>query len=166
MSETATSTPKFKPLSKRDQEAFNQLPFKRQQFVKHYTDPKLPTFGNGSQSVLATYPTVTSPNVAKSMASEILTNPDVVNIIQRKLRTKEEDQDTLQKFVDKLELQLKDGSITPENNVLLRELREFITLQGKFRGDFVEKSINLNVNVDRANLSSMADEILRDAQNE
>ncbi len=61
---------------------------------------------------------------------------------------------------------LSNNQFTEENAVFFKalssELRETHKLKGQFRGDFVEKSINLNLNIDRSSMSKSADEILRD----
>ena len=138
------------------------LTYKEKAFVSNFTNEKNPeTFLNATKSALKAYNT--NYEGARKLGSEKLTKQDIKEAIERKIRTKEDDQHTLQRFTDKLDAQLRDGTISPENSVLLRELREFIKLQGQFRGDFVEKSmnVNVNVNVDDEALASRAIEALQ-----
>ena len=136
------------------------LTYKEKSFVDNFTNEKNPeTFLNATKSALKAYNT--NYDGARKLGSEKLTKQDIKEAIEKKIRTKEDDQGTLQRFTDKLEIQLRDGSISPENTALLRELREFIKLQGQFRGDFIEKSMNINVNVS-ADFSGSADQALND----
>lgn len=138
-----------------------KLTDKQKQFVKSYTDPKnKETFLNATQSALSAYNT--TPQTARAIGSEVLANPNVQNEIKKRISTKDEDQQTLTRYVEKLDDLLRDETgITPERTAFIREIRELIKLNGQFRGDFVEKTLNLNVNVS-SDFTGSADQALND----
>lgn len=121
-----------------------KLTYKEREFVKNFTNPKdQETFLNATQSAKAAY------NATLQSAGQIghvkLKKVEVQEAIKKRISTKDEDQQTITKYVDKLDAILT-GETTPENAVFIREMRELIKLNGQFRGDFVEKTLNLNVN--------------------
>ena len=59
-----------------------RLTLRQQLLVANYTDPRSPTFGNGTQSYLLASPTVGSVDVARSTASTYLSLPNVQSAVQ------------------------------------------------------------------------------------
>lgn len=122
---------------------------KERGFVNSYTDiDSKETFGNGVQSVMKNY-NVKNENTAGVMAHELLRNPKVLSVVQGRILKKEELQDKLGSLVEKLERSIGD-EITAENIPIVNQLGINIERNAKLNGDLIEKTLNLNVNVDRS----------------
>ena len=123
-----------------------KLTYKEQHFVKKFTDYKdSTTFLNATQAANVAYD-VNSLKSAAKIGSEKLSKVYIQEAIEKRISTKEQDQQTLTKYVERLDSVLsEEGATTPENAVFIREMRELIKLNGQFRGDFVEKTLNVNV---------------------
>ena len=126
-----------------------KLTMKEKGFVNSYTDiDSKETFGNGVQSVMKNY-NVKNENTAGVMAHELLRNPKVLSVVQGRILKKEELQDKLGSLVEKLERSIGD-EITAENIPIVNQLGINIERNAKLNGDLIEKTLNLNVNVDRS----------------
>ena len=122
---------------------------KERGFVNSYTDPNdKTTFRNGTQSVLKNY-NVKAYNTAGVMANELLNNPKVLSVINQRILNKEQLQEKLGNLVEKLE-RATGNEITVENVPLINQLGINIERNAKLNGDLIEKTLNLNVNVDRS----------------
>jgi hypothetical protein len=122
---------------------------KERGFVNSYTDiDSKETFGNGVQSVMKNY-NVKNENTAGVIAHELLRNPKVLSVVQGRILKKEELQDKLGSLVEKLERSIGD-EITAENIPIVNQLGINIERNAKLNGDLIEKTLNLNVNVDRS----------------
>ena len=127
----------------------DRLTYKEKQFVKNFTDSKnSETFLNATQSALSSYDA--NYKSASKIGSEKLGKPYIQDAIAKRISTKEQDMESLTKLTDKIEDLIAKNTFTEENAVFFKalssELRENHKLKGQFRGDFIEKSVNINVN--------------------
>lgn len=142
--ENTNEAPQEQPKKKRKYTP-KGLTYKEKSFISHFTNEKSPeTFLNATQSALKAY-NVSSAKSAAKIGSTKLAKGEIKDAIERRIATKEEDQQILTRYVDRLDTILRTDGITPENSVFIREMRELVKLNGQFRGDFVEKSVNINV---------------------
>ena len=122
--------------------AKDKIPAKRRAFIEHYTNKKNPvTYGNGLQSVLASYPNVTSKNAAGQMANEILNNPKIAKEIEKKILKKEDIQHNLAEVSSLLRSSIGE-KITEDNIPMVREFREYNLAHAKINGDLAERMTN------------------------
>lgn len=120
-----------------------KLTFKQKAFVKEYISNN----GNGTQAVLKTYD-VKNEEVARSIASENLTKPDVKETIQEILNRKGLGLEHISEEINVL----ANASVTNVSaDVKLRSLDTLLKLHGAYPGT---KHANVNINL-RGKVSDM-----------
>ena len=136
-----------------------KLTNKQKMFVKKYTDANdKETYLNAKQSAIKSYNT--SESSAGQIGHNLLKKVEVIQAIEKRTLKKEDIQDNLARFTEKIEQAI--DNVTVENVPLLKEFREYNLATAKLNGDLIEKTMNLNVNVDRSkDLSSLSAEELQ-----
>jgi len=116
-------------------------------FVKKYTDPNdKETYLNAKQSAIKSYNT--SESSAGQIGHNLLKKVEIIQAIEKRTHKKEDIQDNLARFTEKIEQAI--DTVSVENVPLLKEFREYNLASARLNGDLQERMVNIQVNVDRS----------------